>query len=421
MKFFAFFMLILPLLAYPQAKDDKLVCNPPNPAWSISETAKWAEDMDDLGKLAMREGELTKFGNPIDPSCKKGLTDEEYKKRVARMEAGMAYAMTQSQRCWSQLGIAPAKDIIPILRRTNFNCNQNPDVAAQAMSGNSGYSPQCDHKYEMVDWGATMDTKPIDDVGAYLFHEALHWTKSNNRDYHNGINKSRQALGCNKSTFEDRVYMFHAACFPNSDWGKLFYDSTNGAYKCPGVCENALTQVDEGKLAKDKNMKVQGSFSGHYYKPQEAKNLCKKIQEAPANYAASRRELKELEETKTVRLTFALKKFGNDEDGMHLWMIYREGFYLAENAYDPNVSLPAIQKGMKEKKQKFIAEVKKTCEKPVKSEKLKNFCMDYTAEKNPMVEEIDRLQLRVDSVNTSHFKLYTHAPPADPVVPKSKP
>ncbi|HXH75564.1 MAG TPA: hypothetical protein VNJ08_11395 [Bacteriovoracaceae bacterium] len=410
----SFIILLFPIMVFAQAKDDKFACSAPDPEWALTRVAQWAEEMDNLGTTAMRSGKtLTKFGNPIDESCFKGLSPENAKKRLARIEAGIGYAMTQAQRCWSNIGFAGTTGIIPKLRRTNINCSETKFAAAAKMG--FFHSPTCDHKYELVNWGNYMDTAPMRWVGSTLFHEALHWSVANNRSYHNQTH-TRNRKGCDKSLYEDRVYLMEAACFPRSDVGAELYDPSFGAANCPGVCEKGLTEADS---AVKFNQAGGEALYGHNHTPQEAKIICDKIRDVPRKYEASRKELKEVTERFSVMKNLGIQKLGDSENGKKLRGLFDEAFMLTQNAYDPNTSLEGVKKNFASKKVQFISQVKAICG-GANTPPLQDFCKDYTPEKNPFLEEMGRLSLKLENIKVSDFNLYTNAPQAPALVPAAK-
>lgn len=371
------------------------------------EVAKWAEEMDILGKSAMRNGTVfTKFGNPIDESCYKGLSKEEWEKRLARMEAGIAHAVTQAQRCWSTLGFGSTTGIIPTLRRTKFNCSSNTKVAASA-SFSGVNAPTYDHSYELNDWGPYMDKAPMDWVGSTLFHETLHWSVENNRSYHNHTH-TRNRSGCDKSLYEDRVYLLEASCFPNSDVGQEFYDDKKGAVNCPGVCEKAMTESDTNTLPWFQRAFQGGSenLHGGKYKPKEAEIICNRVRNVQKNYKQSREDEKILKSRTKSLLEWGKNNFGDDTQGRDLQVFAKEAFDVADNAYDPDSNLNGIKKVFAERKKKFVEEVRKTCEKPL-SMTLMSFCKFYTPEKNPVIDEMKRIEEQFKQIKVSDFALFT--------------
>lgn len=422
--------LVFPLYAYTQAHDDEFACNPPDPEWSTERVAEWAKNLDILGSKAMRSGTpcnpknqkikgqcFTAFGNPVDDSCYNSIEPKKWALRLKRMEEGIAYAVTQAQRCWSTLGFGSTRGFLSKIRRAKFNCTNSKSRGLAASASMGGiFSPTFDHEYTMNDWGAYMDNEPMETVGSTLFHEALHWTVNNNREWHNCTDRNR--TGCDKSQFEDRVYLMEAACFPESDVGQQLYGK-NGAIKCANVCKNSLTQADKGAIAWHQRNFQKGSqgLFGHSYKPAEADLICERIKNVPENYQKSQQERAAIVKKAKAQLIWAQKHWGKSEDAKQLATLLEEALMTAENAYDPNLKLDGIKKVFNEQRAKLKAELTKVCAEP-HSNTLAAFCNSHTPEKNPIIDGLAKIAKDLDRVNPKDFSLYMKARPVPKLDPK---
>lgn len=201
----------------------------------------------------------TWIGAVIEESCFRGVDEARAQSRLERIEAALMTAIAQLDRCGQSLGFIETTDVISVLRRLRVFCNATDGMAAMVMlypHGKKGrISARSLHRYEMLlavpsfKDGAEQQARqpsferwPLEDLAAVLAHEAMHVLPLNNRDWHNGL-EGRAKFGCERSTYEDRVYLTEGACFPNSRGGVVLY-ADNGPWKCPEVCVEALTGMD---------------------------------------------------------------------------------------------------------------------------------------------------------------------------------
>jgi hypothetical protein len=199
----------------------------------------------------------------IDETCLSGIPDAQRNARYQRIEQALGYALAQLRRCGAALGFTEVPDVISVLRRSHFFCGPGGPGAMASMTmlypGGADHRARVSaagaHRYEIsltvpsskdgataeghqrsfMDWEAP-------DFAATIAHEAMHVLAMNNRSWHNSIT-GRPKFGCTGTVYDDRIYFTEAACFPSSMAGRVFYGE-NGAGRCDGVCERALTEVD---------------------------------------------------------------------------------------------------------------------------------------------------------------------------------
>lgn len=204
----------------------------------------------------------TRFGAVVTDTCLRGFSPARRAARISRIEMAMARSIAQLRTCQSSLHFAEIPDVISVLRRTRFSCSDSGPRGHLAsmeimhpVGGKSGYllTSSSTHHFDMdlASVGPSRQPAPgdrefenydLEDFAALLAHEAMHTLAMNNREWHNNM-ASRAKSGCANTRFEDRIYFTEAACFPRSLEGRAFY---SGAFhRCPGLCQRALTEVDE--------------------------------------------------------------------------------------------------------------------------------------------------------------------------------
>jgi len=297
--------------------DDLKTCSLPSANATIQQISDWAKVIDYIGKdTQLKKPSEDEYGSPlfgsiIGKSCFSGKWNQPIARSlfIDRFEKMLAYTMAQVGRCYQKIGFTELSNVIPILRRTRFECEKieggatmrnalvrpKPFVIPSLYSVNTNY----DHEYKIIIDPEAFLEHSIETLAARLTHEALHSTAANNLADHNGAFKDKNAAGCTNSLFEDRIYFIEGACFPLSHNGHLFYLGLNvpkqpgdipsqagaPAMLCPDVCQKALTHVDDlnafykGGATKTTDLlsSVGPSLLAKPYSPSEVKIICAKL------------------------------------------------------------------------------------------------------------------------------------------------
>lgn len=251
----------------------------PDPFAKVSEVAAWAEQADTLGSVTEKDFKphdkslklvsLGKLGAQVSESCFRGMSAADRAETLKVFERGLAHALAQVGRCYSEFRFQELSGLVSILRRLVISCEQmNPAFGAYVQEGQFGLKLFNSRKTVLssflhvwpVKYNAKNFNKGADParIGAALFHEALHYTPANHREWHGEVGVTKGQFGCQNTRYEDRMFFITATCHPNDPDGVLFLTGADHtaektklgpAAQCKNVCEAALgpAQLREGK------------------------------------------------------------------------------------------------------------------------------------------------------------------------------
>ncbi|MGZ3696860.1 MAG: hypothetical protein ACXWP5_02100 [Bdellovibrionota bacterium] len=224
---------------------------------------------------------VTPIGSVIDHSC------HDHQQQIV---GALNSAIDQVAQCYQQFKIFDLTYVIPKLRKTVIHCEPlEKDTFAQVddhadfwrssewsepklvVKGTLPYSI-----YPMKVSTGLSASDYAQELPSFLVHEILHYV-SNNRSWHAELKefRRRSPTSCKHSVFEDRIYFIQSVCFPQSGWGRKFYEK-GGAAHCKGVCRNAMTEVDRG-VKSDFGDFLGSSIIARPYSKVQAGELCEKI------------------------------------------------------------------------------------------------------------------------------------------------
>lgn len=233
---------------------------------NLSDIAGWAEKLDTAGNLAMPKPDdsgdyVTKMGAIIDESCFKNHAGPERQKMIDRMENILARVGMGVGQCSRLFGFNELSSVLHTLRRVRFSCKKlAAKTAAEAeltdhiwigtLPCSSTFTKN--YRVSISPESMLLGEEDPDHLAATLFHETLHHTAANNRQWHNEswMSGKHSTKGCKNSLFEDRVYFISAACFPRTSYGQDFFAGNGSASTCANVCNAALTEVDDDMASK---------------------------------------------------------------------------------------------------------------------------------------------------------------------------
>jgi hypothetical protein len=402
--------------AFAVVRQDEFSCTRPNPTWSIDEVADWAESMDLIGERATRpvgqRDHVTAFDSPIDRNCSNGQTDAQWSARQRKIDAALARALSGSQRCEATLGLH-MRPVLLILRRARLRCfteAAGPDgmmTLASAEQG-GGTSPTVNHRYDLNLNTNYLDSSSVEELAATLVHEALHWTRHNNTEWHNhNAHKSRTT--CSNSIFEDRVYMMGAACFPESRIGKNFYGAS-GAASCPNICQTALTSSDSAAVHWSQRFFQHGSegLYGGRLGAGDARSVCQRISQVSANYKRAQDE-KGLISTRARMINRYVAKhsiFNLSPEGQTARDEIQDFYALAKEIYNPSADRALNYQLMRQKAQSALEYLSEKCQAPVSNDWY-GFCGQWAAGDDPVSRDVAAIIRRVERSRLDDINLYT--------------
>jgi hypothetical protein len=278
---------------------------PPPDAKDLGAIAQWSASVDKTGNSYLRvprSGDYTlSSGTLLDANCFEGLNPHQRESLIEKFETVVNRVLIQGYRCEKALGLTSAGDALSILRRAKVDCKADNRADVGASNSIFGrYKPfqspfstvktNTDKEYQFnVPAHVLVDTSD-ENLAGYLFHEALHSTANNNRQWHNRVfEDGRDAWSCKSSIFEDRIYFMHSACFPQSDYGKQLRRVIS---TCSEVCESALTTKDESsgflRLFRKADttlslfVPVGPDLTAALMRPEEANRVCNRIHDVSA-------------------------------------------------------------------------------------------------------------------------------------------
>lgn len=265
-----------------------------------------AEKLHQLGRQAIfspQEGDIKlENGSVVDRSCVRGKDATAKEKFIAAAARAIKDVEARSIACRERFGFNQISKIKEILSRSVFLCGTAPrEYVASAIYGIeaekrvpilglhwkvvSGPAPVSKQYGYVIILNNQMDPRveaTQEDLNSFLFHEILHFNPTNNRKWHNEAAKYRSS-GCEDSRYRDFIYLVQAACFPESSAGKAFFNRSNGAAYCPGLCESALSEVDEETKAEFKKYVGPALYLRPYSK-NESKRICENIRSTGSDW-----------------------------------------------------------------------------------------------------------------------------------------
>ncbi|MBI3542546.1 MAG: hypothetical protein HY075_04650 [Deltaproteobacteria bacterium] len=417
---FAFFWLVISSAFAAGEKNVNIasVCSEADPAWNLTQLAKWAESVDYLAQGAMRvagKGEYqTRFGSILDTSCLDGLSKAERDRRIGRFENLLAYTLAQTQRCAEVLNLPQAASVVSALRRTRFSCvdviKSNPEFGAfEATNYNTGANSS---KYEVSALKSAIDKSPFASSASLLFHEALHFGTNNNRCWH-GKAQTQAGVGCADNLYRDRIYFLQGACFPDTVRGHDIYGgpADPGVAGCPrkpgdpNICYAAMTEVEPGAIPFGDKLLYGDDALAIPMKPKAAELFCKNVKGVSV-----RKKLLESEQAALAASAEKSRSYFSAKSGhvpadvaKYLAGVIDSAAGRANNAYDPskqNVTLAERVKGLESDLAEVRAYLKSKCEKPDKE--LVGFC---AMKGNPAESFLVEAIAKVKGVSPDDFRL----------------
>jgi|GEM_PF-5281823 len=302
-------LLVLLLFSYTAAADE-VMCHMTSEERNRIDALREAMAVVDLTVHPGDEATGINLG-VIDTSCLTGTRASYKDQTILSIRNAINLAIERSQICFDRLRFREMPDVISVLGRTRFRCNDpTGDGLVASMRRTSRTYDACGRgltrwmagahrRYEMTmsapaaglpdKLNSTASTNmETEELASFLAHEAMHVLAMNNREWHNTFDeRERGTLGCGPSRFEDRIYFTQAACFPQSSLGRDFY-SDGGAYQCAGLCNNALTGIDpEALIMYSASTEPGAEFTSAYgpsqaaspYPSEEAGRICERIRD----------------------------------------------------------------------------------------------------------------------------------------------
>jgi hypothetical protein len=230
----------------------------PHQNQSFEKLVKTIKELDPVLELKKRAPDKkddiqTLFGTWISGDCSQ-VSKQIWNELLARTFA-------QIDRCYKAIGLKHIRDTTTVLRRARIECSSSSDENVSGFNNlyKNGKWLAKDSIYDisLAQLGIKLpnlkERNPfvMENAAALLFHEALHSTASNQREWHNDqneIKRRKHSVDCNDSMFTDRIYFLVGVCFPSSEKGELLYGSALG---CPNVCKAALKDGAESKVVKE--------------------------------------------------------------------------------------------------------------------------------------------------------------------------
>lgn len=290
----------------------------PEKSSSLEDVAKWAAEMDYLGaqiQSPLLSGDYkTKFGSVIDgKSCFEGKTASQKSALIELFENSTSNTILQIQRCFDVYQFREIPDALASIRRATYFCDNldreiayiDPDTGTRKtgrviakVSNSAGATAvksvefptrrlRLKHGIIPTLVEEKKEVRPVspngfnvmintlgspEDLPELLFHEALHFQKTDNVSWHNEV---RSNYGCDDwdLIFKDRVYFLSKSCFPNvALYQRLL--------KCPNaeaVCKAALSAPNDPFVEKNANTAIP-------YTKGDAEIICSKYIEVAKYY-----------------------------------------------------------------------------------------------------------------------------------------
>ncbi|HAZ13405.1 MAG: hypothetical protein A2X86_14725 [Bdellovibrionales bacterium GWA2_49_15] len=204
-------------------------------------------------------------GSVLDQSCFTGELSGRRAELTRILRESVEQAQIRLRQCARNFGLWEPSEASDALDRTRINCFvAGSPLTAGAMDrvnrcsvGDPRFSARAVGRYSLSmavfpetptnPKDQTIFTASVDENASFIAHEAMHVLAANNTSWHNDP-RTHSSTGCANSIFEDRIYFLQAVCFPDSNYGRLMRDPTDGILNCPQVCQNALTHVDAATI-----------------------------------------------------------------------------------------------------------------------------------------------------------------------------
>lgn len=240
-------------------------------------------------------------------------------KLVEKVNELQALAIRQATRCKATYNSESLNkiidDAIRYMKETKYTCVGNLNSGVAATAGITGFGKKKTKQVRIADiyqLGSVIGSSPIapnytkgyndsnHEGAAILFHESLHFTESDNTQWHHHP-RERNIYGCSDSLFEDRVYFIEAACFPLTPRGRELFIQKKGAAKdpttlysaadCSNICKSAFQNVDTSKMKSLMAALGRTSESAKPFTPGEVQNICQGVSEVRDFYRKFQRPI----------------------------------------------------------------------------------------------------------------------------------
>jgi hypothetical protein len=224
---------------------------------SSNELKRALEEADPIGSERLREtvdeSDLVSSWGPVfSKSCQSVP--------LAKWESVLERAFAQTYRCNKQVGLNQLRDAIKVMRRFRIVCE------GLSKKGVGATSPLYHKEKGVFIWNIEDDKYEIkisdelfekfrdgdapvqEELTESFFHEALHQTASNLRDWHadeKEVARRFNNKSCKETVFTDRIYLLGAACFPDSLRGEELLSK-----ECYSACPKAFMDEPEPDVIK---------------------------------------------------------------------------------------------------------------------------------------------------------------------------
>jgi hypothetical protein len=374
----------------------------------------------------------TTMGALIDSSCFSGSLGPHRQRIIELIERLLARTMTRASRCERTLGLPSVSGIVSILRRTRLTCDSDlPPGVAAANHLTHSYNPLRalfvltntghDRAYNIGVSSYTLEgilekaTSSIPilrslaereeaELVGTLFHEALHSTSNNNRAWHDEWREQgRTTNSCNRSLYEDQVYLLHAACNPTTEYGLDIYGRNNRGtpvIDCPGVCESALgtrdsmSRYEQATSSSSLRGTIGPPLSGPTLNPREASMTCERIRSVNRVH---RRLISEQDEIRNRHqlLMRGLPFSARDSESVELKRRYESIENLALSVFRPQADPAAVLSQFQERRTEFLEWAQESCGRNQRSASWTDFCATNQA---ALRSSLDILQAKVQGI-----------------------
>ena len=380
-----------------------------SPATETSQLQSWIQSLDLVGQSFLRTPESgdTRLasGGLVAESCFQGLNTAQRAVLLSEFSEVINRSIVGAELCNQTLRLPGANDVISILRRTRFECSSGIGSNFIAVNRPVHYDPFVspfgvvttgyDRSYSVIIQPESLASLPIDDLAAFMFHEGFHSTASNNRSWHDHPLDGHFASGCSNSIFEDRVYLTHAACFPQSGWGRYFYLAGVGAVNCPGVCERALTRSDPGQGFTSSWQS--GGLGGTVGPPLQAVALsagdasavCSRIRSVQEIGRRLNEELETASRRYQLVTNSSIFPTSAHDQGRQLRSAFREIHSTFGRAYEVGADIDSILADFRQKKGALLSSLESTCANSSALTEWRSFCDIQGA---PLVDAVTQFE-----------------------------
>lgn len=385
----------------------------------------------EVTELACKNGLQLDLGPTLEPSCLTGNVLEN----VRRLELLLNYSAEQLNRCRQVYPLLVGIDeAILHLKSMKISCkmtalgfaaSESVKECGNWLGGLFGKKSYCTNK-SLNDFKMELDLqslyqmpggeggrmKPIDPSGAQrlvqaMAHESLHHSPVNNRSWHNQAHLHR-IRGCSPSVFEDRVYLIGALCFPLAE-EHGFLDPDEGAISCKGVCERALTQVDDAMPDSYRRAEGMELLIARPMQQKQAADLCSSVRSNISSYRNLVKRRDELERPLGKR-SHAIAYLRDTSELAPLYSLFKEFQTAALKIYAPEENFNSAKNVALVRLKSFQSELLKACANIKGSSSTVSFCQSY---KDFMIEETNSIAVdfkRIDPKNLILFRSINLSP-----------